>query len=192
MRSRPKHIGMLPFVVPVVFALAIGLGGCVPSSSSGPDDALTEMDKAVDEKAIEVSVFYPSGNIIAEEKVLVEDGDVPALTAMRTLFKAQPNDKDVKVTLPKAKVRSVKVREGVAWVDFDRGVLATGEGGETQQVALASIIYTLRQFDGVKAVAFTVEGKTSGTFDGKDVAEFWGDVSLGDMPWSATTTRTSN
>jgi spore germination protein GerM len=110
---------------------------------------------------------------------------------MRTLFKMHPRDPDLGVTLPPATVRSVEIRDGVAWVDFSREVLVTGETAKTQRTALAAMIYTLSQFPGVEKVAFTVEGKTSGKLGGKDVATFWGTVNLKDMPWDISAKKTS-
>lgn len=142
------------------------------------------MTRAVETTATEVSLFYPSNDSIAEEKLAVLETDSLPLVTLRELFKADPQDPKLKVTLPATTVRSVEVTDGVAWVDFDRSVLITGETKTTQRTVLAAIIYTLKQFKGVEKVAFTVEGKTSGTIDGKDVRSFWGDVTLDEMPWS--------
>ena len=166
--------------------LVAGCGAPGPSQ----DDVMSEIDRTVGTKNAEVSIFYPSADVIAEEKTVVQTTDDLPLVAMRELFKATPQDPDLKVTLPTAEVRSVRIEDGIAWVDFDRRVLVSGEAPETQRTVLTAIIYTLKQFEGVDEVAFTVEGKTSGTLDGKDVQEFWGAVSLSDMPWSLTAKRT--
>jgi spore germination protein GerM len=172
----------------VISSLLLVAGCNAPQTSQ--EDVISEIDRTVSITNAEISVFYPSADVIAEEKVVVQATDDLPLLAMRELFKAQPQDPDLKVTLPPADVRSVRIEDGVAWVDFDRAVLVSGEAAETQRTVLTAIIYTLKQFEGVEQVAFTVEGKTSGTLDGKDIEEFWGAVSLSDMPWSLTAKRT--
>ncbi|MDP2401761.1 MAG: GerMN domain-containing protein [Actinomycetota bacterium] len=178
-------------VVIAVLALLVTVG-CSPSvkADEGELDMLS-IDEMVAVDASEVSVFYPSGDVIAEEKVVVDEGESFVLAALRELFKAQPRDPGLKVTLPPATVNSVLVEDGVAWIDFSSDVLVLGESVETQRVVLAAIIYTATQFDGIERVAFTVEGQSSGTVDGKNVELFWGDVKLSEQPWSLTAERTS-
>lgn len=186
----PSRVAM--FTVLALFS-AVLLGGCESKGSAAAEpDVLSEVDRAVESSSTEISIYYPSADIIAEEKVVIDDakGSIP-LTAMRTLFEAKPENPELRVTLPTTEVNSVRIEDGVAWVDFDSDVVVTGETEQTQRTALAAIIYTLKQFDDVEKVAFTVEGKKDGTVDGKDVEKFWGIVTLSDMPWSLTATRTS-
>lgn len=173
----------------IILATAV-LMGCTGQTTADADK-LTEMDKIISRETTQVSVFYPSKDIIAEERIEADPGDQLPLVAMRTLFKMQPRDPDLGVTLPPATVRSVEIRDGVAWVDFSREVLVSGETAKTQRTALAAIIYTLSQFPGVDKVAFTVEGKTTGELGGQDVTTFWGVVNLKDMPWDITAKKTS-
>jgi hypothetical protein len=173
----------------VILATAASMG--CSGRATADADRLTEMDEIISRDTTQVSVFYPSEDIIAEERIEADPGDQLPLVAMRTLFKMHPRDPGLGVTLPQAEVRSVEIRDGVAWVDFSREVLVTGETAKTQRTALAAIIYTLSQFPGVDKVAFTVEGKTTGELGGQDVATFWGDVNLKDMPWDITAKKTS-
>lgn len=176
------------FALLISIAVLPQVAGCAQPKA---DDSLLEMDKIVAEKSSEISVFYPSADIIAEEKVVLDEKENLPLEAVRTLFAAKPNDPKLTVTLPRAKVNSVTIKDGLATVDFDSAVIVTGETAKTQQVALAAVIYTLQQFDGVEKVAFTVEGKSEGKIDGKDVAAFWGDVRIEDSPWDVTVEKTS-
>lgn len=180
LRNTLNAAGLL-LVLGVAVAAVILLGGCRADQGTASDTTL--LDETVATPTTEVSIFYPSADVIAEERVSVQETDELPLVAVRELFKATPRDPDIKVTLPKAEVRSVTVKGDVAWVDFDRAVIVTGESKETQRAALASVIYTLKQFEGIERVGFTVEGKKSGEIDGKDVREFWGDVTLDQAPW---------
>ncbi len=178
-----RRVGPTSVLLAGVAVLGALVAGC--SGQNASDALLEDIDRIVETESKEVSVFYPSADIIAEERVVVDTGESPELAALRELFKAEPRNPDLKVTLPKATVRSVDVRDGIAWVDFGRDVIVTGESGPTQRVALAAIIYTLKQFDGIEKVAFTVEGKTRGAIDGKDIGAFWGAVRIDDQPWDA-------
>lgn len=188
MRIRANALTGMAFVA--IVAIALVATGCSESRSQRTEDVL-EVDALVDTEAAEVSVFYPSGDIIAEETIVVSEEGSYVLAALRELFNAAPKDPSIKVTLPPATVNSVRVVDGVAWIDFDSAVLVTGESDEGQRVALAAIIYTATQFDEIDEVAFTVDGQTSGSVDGKDVANFWGTVTLDAQPWSLTAERTS-
>lgn len=180
MRNALNVVGLLA-IGAVVLVLMLTLGCSADQDVARSTELL---DEAVATPTTEVSIFYPSADVIAEERISVQETDELPLVAVRELFKATPVDPNIKVTLPKAEVRSVTVKGDVAWVDFDRAVLVSGESAETQRAALTAVIYTLKQFEGIERVGITVEGKKSGKIDGKDVRKFWGDVTLDQAPWS--------
>ncbi|MBI5232027.1 MAG: GerMN domain-containing protein [Coriobacteriales bacterium] len=184
----------IPVVLTAALSSAAMVAGCASSTraESATDSELLEIDRAVDASSTEVSVFYPSTDTILEEKTVLGGEGSPELQALRVLFAGKPRNPEFKATVPPATVRSVVVKDGIAWVDFSRNVLVTGASDEVQRVTLVAVIYTLKQFEGIERVAFTVEGRTSGSLGGKDVAKFWGTVTLKDMPWSVTTSSRSN
>ncbi len=161
----------------------LALSGCGQASTSV--NLLDDLDSASSEELVEISVFFPSSDTIIEEKRSVEPDEATPLTALKIMFEEEPEDTSHTKTLPEAKVLSASIDDGTARIDFDRGVLVSGSDPGTQRVALVAIIYAMKQFPGVEQVAFSVEGKTSGQIDGKDIETFWGEVSLSDMPWSA-------
>lgn len=160
--------------------------GCTqtPVDSEGDSPALTA-DELIDTVSDEVSVFYPAADTIIEEKVVLDDDTDALFQVLSMMFEKETLPSGATVTLPRAEVLGVTIEDGLATIDFSADVLEPGESEQVQQIALISIIYAATQFPEVNEVAFTVEGKTEGTIDGKDVATFWGDVTLKDMPWSA-------
>ena len=73
--------------------------------------------------------------------------------------------------------------EGKEYVVADGDVLSFEAEDPEQTLALAAFLMTYGQFPEVKKVAFTVEGKSKGTLDGRDIQKFWGRVSLRGSPW---------
>lgn len=178
----PFSFSRIPSLV-VAIVLALALGGCANDESAGLD--LIDQEEYESTETTSVSVFYPSADtIIQDSRQMAFTADLP-LKLMRILFDAEPEAKDIAVSLPEAEVNSVTIEDGTAWVDFSSDVLVTDAPERTQRTALVAIIYTLTQFPDVERVAFTVEGKTAGNLAGKDIETFWGDVTLEQMPWTA-------
>lgn len=176
-------------LIPLVFILALTLflsmllsSGCSPSTSDA--DRYLETDKLTSQLSTEVAVTFPSGDTLVEKSFILDSDKDVELQALRLLFKGQPKGAQFTASVPTATVNSLKVKDGHAVVDFSREVLVQGASEKTQRTALMAVLYTLQQFPQIKDVAFTVEGRTSGKLGGKDVASFWGDVTLSQMPWS--------
>ena len=61
------------------------------------------------------------------------------------------------------KIRSVNVKDGVCYVDFDSGFLTPVEN-VSAEAALYSIVNTITELPAVNKVAFSVNGEDSFTF----------------------------
>ena len=72
--------------------------------------------------------------------------------------------------------------KGVVTVNFSKEILDSRADAATEKALLNSLALTLSQFGGVKEVRVQVEGKESGTVNGKDVAEFFGHGGLKKQP----------
>lgn len=176
----------------LVSVLLVSLTACSSPAVDADeiDDALFAED-LINTQSDEIVIFYPSTDTIVEERVTL-DSDVDApLQAVRTLFAAEPEDPKLAVTLPPAEVLGLSVSAGTATVDFSAGILDFRATENVQRVALASVLYTLQQFPDIEQVEFTVEGQQSGSIEGQDIATFWGEVTLRDMPWSLRVTSST-
>ncbi|MCX7831731.1 MAG: GerMN domain-containing protein [Actinobacteria bacterium] len=164
----------------LIFALTIVLSGCARERSAEIPDPTIDLSK----ETTSISVFYPTGKIIIEERrVVAKDENLP-LVALRELFKAEPKENKIQVVLPKAKVNSVKVeKDGTAIIDFSREILKFPENSkEAKLAAFAAIVETLKQFENIKSFKITIEGKEKGTVGGLSIEKFWGDISLKRQP----------
>jgi hypothetical protein len=90
--------------------------------------------------------------------------------------------------LPKdAKVLSVKIKNGIATVDFDRKILTANVGAEGEELGIHQIVNTLTEFPTIEAVRFTVEGKSGGTIGGRKIEDWWGHIGLSWQPFKRNT-----
>jgi len=157
------------------------LAGCSRSSSL-PEPNIEK----VQSETTAISVFYPTGKILVEERRVVPVQENMPLVALRELFKAEPQENKILVILPAAKVRSVNLdrKTGVATVDFTREILDFPENEHLAKIlAFGAIVETLKQFDDIKSIKILVEGKDRGTIAGKNIENFWGDVTLKKQPF---------
>lgn len=167
------------------FALIIITGlllfsGCARERSSEIPPPTVDLSK----ETTSISVFYPTGKIIIEERRVVEKTNNLPLVALRELFKAQPKEHEIQVVLPAAKVNSVKVeKDGTAIIDFSKEILNFPENSKDAKLAaFAAIVETLKQFPEIKRFKITVEGKEKGTIGKKKIEEFWGEITIKKQP----------
>jgi len=84
---------------------------------------------------------------------------------------------------PTTRILGFNVQDGVANVNLSKEIITdaykycpVSSGGEA--MALNAIANTLTEFDAIKSVKLTIEGKTQGEIDGRRIEEFWGHVGL--------------
>jgi germination protein M len=96
-----------------------------------------------------------------------------------------PLSKELYPTIPfDTKVNSVTIKEGLATVDFSKEIITNVEqiphSSMTENLAIYSIVNTLTNFEEIKKVKITVEGKDSGQIDGLYIEDFWGHIGIYD------------
>ncbi|MCZ7661571.1 MAG: GerMN domain-containing protein [Thermoleophilia bacterium] len=160
-----------------VLAVAL-LSGC----TEAPANDIPE-PTGVPEETVRVSVFFSTGRTIVEEPRVLDATDTYG-QVFAEFIGAQPEiNPDVAIVQPEATITSVTVADGVMTIDWSRDVLSFEADDSEKTLALAAILLNAGQFPQVSTVVFTVEGKTSGELDGKDIAYFWGRVSLKGQPF---------
>lgn len=80
------------------------------------------------------------------------------------------------------KVKSVSIKDGVAYVDFSREILFPKYPSATSESLALCAIATIPSQIGIDSVFITVEGKSLGPVDGRYVEDFWGHIGLYDQP----------
>lgn len=101
---------------------------------------------------------------------------------LEELIKGPENDQ-LSPTIPSnVKVNSVKISDNTATVDFSKEIITNFEeiphSSTTEVLAIFSIVNTLTEFEEIKKVKITIEGKDSGQVDGLYIEDFWGHVGI--------------
>ena len=94
-----------------------------------------------------------------------------------------PKSSDLYPTLPSnVKVNSVVISGETAIVDLSKEIITNFEeiphSSTTETLAIYSIVNTLTEFEEIKKVKITIEGKESGEIEGLYVEDFWGHIGI--------------
>jgi hypothetical protein len=172
-----------PLVVLALLAAVLMTGllllpGCGPRTA----DDLPEPTELSGETT-ETIVYFSTGRSLMGE-VRVIDRTAPYEDALRTLLDARPeSNTEVAIVQPVAGYSSVTFEDGTVTIDWQADVLDFEADDAEERLAYAAILATYGAFPEVERVRFLVEGAEEGMIEGKDVAAFWGSVSLNGQPW---------
>lgn len=123
--------------------------------------------KPADEK-VTVKLYYPTEDA---EKLVAVEAKVPAKDKYKASVEAlAAGTKQMGLTgiFPKGvKVRSVKVKDGLATVDFTQELTKRFVGGSTgEEMLVGSLVNTLTEFKEITSVKILVEGQEIDTISG--------------------------
>lgn len=111
--------------------------------------------------ADQVQLYFPSASgrvLVPVTRTVFSTADLP--TAILELAKGPRSDSGLERPLPEScGVRSVKVKDGTATIDFSRDFMKVLDAGDDGRQAVRAIQFTASQFPGVKKVEITVEGE---------------------------------
>ena len=93
-----------------------------------------------------------------------------------------PANKELYPTIPSdIKINSITIKDNLATVDFSKEIITSElipHSSTTEILAIYSIVNTLTNFEEIKQVKITVEGKDKGQIDGLYIEDFWGHVGI--------------
>lgn len=182
--SRGKKIGIATLVVLLVFSVIVLMRGfsgedgwiCRDGEWVRHGNPSTPKPETIcpgaQKETMMLKIFFGNSNLDPEitcVKVFpvsraVEKTSAPARRALELLFEG-PNSNDKAAGYftslnQGVTIKSLEIKDGVARVDFDKK-LEEAVGGSCRVTAIsAQIIETLKQFDSVKDVVISVEGRT--------------------------------
>ncbi len=158
--------------IAAVVGMSLFIAGCGDSGNSENNSSQQEQVQQKTEKPetkevtqdIDIMVYYADENatgLIGEKRTLcVKQGDNKYLLAVEELLKEPKTKGLVEVFPKKAKVKSVKVENGIATVDFSRELKTGFNGGSTgEELLVDSLVNTLTDFSEIKKVKIIIEGK---------------------------------
>ena len=124
-------------------------------------EAVTTMAGASSTYADQVQLYFPSQTgrmLVPVTRTVFSNADLT--TALLELAKGPRSDSGLERPLPaNCGVRSVKVQNGTATIDFSKAFLDVTQTSDGGRQAVQAILFTASQFPGVKKVNFIVEGE---------------------------------
>ncbi|MFC2767310.1 MAG: GerMN domain-containing protein [Mitsuokella sp.] len=137
------------------------LAGSSPSSSGNV--AKSSSAAAGKDEKLTIKVYYPNEDgtkLLASTRSVRLDGKDKYTAAMESLMQGATDKGQVTIIPKQAKLRSVKVSDGVAKVDLTQALRKNFVGGSTgEEMLVGSIADTLTEFAEVKKVQILIEGK---------------------------------
>lgn len=111
-------------------------------------------------------------NLVSETHVVLKN-DHPAQTAMELLVAGSKNVDLLSVVPKGTKLRSITIKDGIAYVDFNDKLIKNNTGGSASEILLVgAIVNTLTEFHSIEKVQILVEGKKIDTISGHmDISE---------------------
>lgn len=165
----------------VLLAAALAVAGCSDASPvTTPDKAVTVTPGSSGQpnsgantglvtETMGITIYYATADAqhLVPEKHMVAKNDHPAKTAVEQLL-ADPADKQLTRVLPTtAKLRSLIVKDHIAYADFTDKLIKDSSGGSaTERLMVSAIVNTLTEFPDVHKVQILIEGKVVETLTG--------------------------
>ncbi|MDR1702262.1 MAG: GerMN domain-containing protein [Sporomusaceae bacterium] len=165
----------------VGFVLMIFLGGCgsqttLPQVNNAPNVAPSSVSPAQNQPPVSrpmatMNMYYPDKDakyLVAEIHSIDERKaqENPPKTAVEILLAGTKNPNLVNVIPAGTKLKSLVVKDGTAYADFNRNLLKVSGGSSTERFLVGSIVNTLTEFPSIKQVQILVEGKKIETITG--------------------------
>jgi germination protein M len=157
-------------VLSLVVLMAVGCAATntSPGANPTPDQTVETPNNVKTEKMVLTLYFATknASNLVAEKREVAKTTH-PARTAMEELIVGPKNAELEKVVPAATKLRDVKIKNHVAYVDFSEDFVKGHWGGTAGEIITTSaIINTLTEFSDIKRVQFMVEGKNLETLTG--------------------------
>lgn len=172
----------------LMLAVALLIAGCDSSSPTAGQPSTDTGSKTAEQSpaggtlptaertmTMQLTVYYATRDAmhLVPEIHTVPVNSHPARTAVELLLAGPKNANLASVAPSGVKLKNVKVKDHIAYVDFDDALIKKNAGGSTSEILLVgAIVDTLTEFPDIHQVQILVEGKTVGTIAGHlDVSE---------------------
>jgi spore germination protein GerM len=151
---------VIPIIAVTMTLSLLTLTGCFNRQPQPPQEDGEPMDDRAREIILYFDASTPQREYLAPETRKVTGDNLP-LRAIQELIKGPAEGSDLKPVLPKeAEVKSVRVEDGIAYVDFNKEFpesLNVGSSGEA--LVISAIVNTLTEFPEIQKVQILIEGE---------------------------------
>jgi len=141
------------------------------------------------EKLQQVAVYYPKTTqtdaFLVREIHQVSGDRNPYRLALQELISGTPRTPGATQVLPKGtKVLDIRVKNGLATVNFSEDVLKVNVGAMGEMLGIQSVVNTLTEFPEIERVSFLVNGRLDNR-----AKDWWGHVGLYEQPFKRNLSR---
>ncbi len=149
----------------LLVALLLAAGGCGSKASVTKPQNTKESQSAGETKAGKEKVTLYFGDkeamyLIPEEREVARGGKPIEQVIVEELIKGPRNPELSRTIPPQARLRSIRVENGVAYVDFSKEIQTRHWGGSAgEAMTIYSVVNSLAGVSGIEKVQFLVEGK---------------------------------
>jgi len=174
MRMGRRILFLLALVVLSVLVTACGFDtgkNDAPGSPAKPAEQTVDPGKTPGAgiEGKQVVVYFPTRDAmyLMPENRKISQGQDPMRSSIEILLSG-PENHDVVAIVPQGTVlRSISVKEHIAYVDFNNAIIKNNPGGSTTELLLVgAIVNTLTEFPDISGVRILVEGKKVETLTG--------------------------
>ena len=147
--------------------LALFISGCTENASD--NQGQTKTTSAQQEEKISVTLYYPDIDALYLHPVQLElQKNNEWINETMKSLEEQPKDTKLTPALPsKDLIKSIRIENQVAYVDFDKKVLAKVQrGASIEQMMIQSIAHTLNKNVKVESIIITIDGQKEETLLG--------------------------
>lgn len=186
---------ILLILILALFAFAsILLSGCRPASrqrttsTATTTTAIAPTTSTTAKEEITLTLYFVKSQdgvmFLVPESRSIPKTKAVAKAAVEELIKGPTQPGHISVIPRNTKVLSVKIKNGLATVDFSKEVLNANVGSDGEELGIAQVVDTLTEFPTISKVKFLVEGRDKGKIDGREIQDWWGHVGLSGQPFS--------
>lgn len=147
------------FLLSLVLALALALSACSSKTSQLP----LPISPSPVENTVTISLFFAdqtASKLVQERRDVTRRNEPLEALILRELISGPRDAGAVSTVPPEARVISVQVVEGVAFVNFSRELATRHSGGSAGELmTLSSIVYSLTELPGIEKVQLLIEGE---------------------------------
>ncbi len=167
-----RYFMLTALAVLLVFVIGCGLTGSKDKKDVGQDEPRVEEQENSEtppvspqptEEQVEITLYFSDDQamFLKPEKRTVEKGGKPLADLLIEQLIEGPRTEGLHRTIPEeAKLISVEVVDGVAFVNFSREMQTKHWGGSTgERMTSQSVAHTLAQLPEVEKVQFLIEGQ---------------------------------
>lgn len=148
------------YLLGAAFLISLGITGCTPATTAKPPASKPASTVEQQEKEVSLTIYRPTEDTmylvpVTVKMKLKDDPPKAALAAM-----IADDRKQKYPILPKGlSVNTVKVKDGIATVDFSKELLNMDKSTTTEELFTAMTVNTLTEFPDIKEVKFLMNGK---------------------------------